>query len=122
MICIYIYNVKYNFKKSVYLPVCCFLSGTAENTKQAHLYISQLAKGKEKNIKDILPSSVVKRFNLDVATNQYSIASSLDSFDVDAIAPPASPGKMYNLMYIIYFCIYLNINIYGFICKYSCYL
>ena len=64
-----------------------------ENTKQAHHYISQLAKGKEKNIKDILPPSVVKRFNLDAVTNQYSIACSLDSFDVDAVAPPASPGK-----------------------------
>ena len=68
-----------------------------ENTKQAHHYISQLAKGKEKNIRDVLPPSVVKRFNLDAATNQYSIASSLDSFDVDAIAPPASPGNSYIL-------------------------
>jgi len=79
-----------------------FVSGTAENTKQAHHYISQLAKGKEKNIRDILPPSVVKRFNLDLATNQYSIASSLDSFDVDAVAPPASPGKMHYHATMIY--------------------
>ena len=70
-----------------------FFSGTVENTKQAHHYISQLAKGKEKNIRDVLPANVVKRFNLDAVTNQYSIASSLDSFDVDAVAPPASPGE-----------------------------
>jgi len=67
---------------------CC--SGTAENTKQAHHYISQLAK--HKNIRDILPQNVLKKFSLDASTSQFSIASSLDSFDIDSLAPPASPG------------------------------
>ena len=94
------------------LLVCFSLSGTVENTKQAHHYISQLAKGKEKNIRDVLPPSVVKRFNLDVATNQYSIASSLDSFDVDAVAPPASPGNNCIYKYISTIqCIYIYISV-----------
>jgi len=65
-------------------------SGTAENTKQAHHYISQLAK--HKSIQDILPQNVLKKFSLDASTSQFSIASSLDSFDIDSLAPPASPG------------------------------
>ena len=101
-VCVHVCNMylHFNLRKSCLYHFVVFLSGTVENTKQAHHYISQLAKGKEKNIRDVLPPSVVKRFNLDAATNQYSIASSLDSFDVDAVAPPASPGKKFLMLYL----------------------